>query len=91
MTGVCGIPAGARAVVVNLTAVGATGSGHLTAYPGNYPPIATSAVSFSAGKIRASSAVLPLATDGTGTLALFAGLTGGTVHVIVDVSGYFAE
>lgn len=91
MTGVCGIPAGARAVVVNLTAVGVTGSGHLAGYPGNYPPIATNAVSFSAGKIRTSSAVLPLATDGSGTLALFAPPTGGTVHAIVDVTGYFAE
>lgn len=90
-TGACGIPADARAVVTNITVIGPTAAGSLTAYPGNLPAPNASEVSFRADVIRASSAVLPLASDGTGTLALLASLTGGgTVHLVIDVSGYFA-
>lgn len=88
--GVCGVPATAVAVAVNVTAVGATGSGNLRVYPGDVEPPTASSVNFQTGVTRANNAVLPLAYDGTGTLGLLATVAGGgTVHVIVDVVGYF--
>ena len=87
--GVCGIPAGARAIAANVTAL-AHGTGHLALFPGNYPTPVSSVVTFSAGQIRASLAVLPLATDDSGVLAVRALLGGGSVDLILDVSGYYA-
>lgn len=86
----CGIPADAQAVAGNLTVVSPTGAGAISLFPGNYPVPPTSTVSFGTGAVRASSVVMPLASDGTGTLALFASLSNnGTLEVLFDVSGYF--
>ncbi|MDP9121842.1 MAG: PKD domain-containing protein [Acidobacteriota bacterium] len=88
----CGIPVNARAVAANLTVVGPTGQGYLTLFPGNYPMPATSSLSFKAGVTRANSAVQELATDGSSTLAAIASVAGaGSLHLLVDVSGYFAN
>jgi Tol biopolymer transport system component len=90
VAGTCGVPATARSVAVNVTAVQPTGNGHLAAYPGYLESTGTSTVSFQAGTVRASSAILPLALNGTGTLSLNPSVTGGgTVHLILDVSGWF--
>ena len=87
--GVCGIPGTASAVSVNLTAGGAIAAGYLTLYPGDAagPPV-TSNVNFSAAQTRAGNAVVPLATDGTGTIKVKNG-SAGTVHLVLDVNGYF--
>ncbi|MES1244187.1 MAG: hypothetical protein ABUT39_21460 [Acidobacteriota bacterium] len=88
--GVCGVPATATAVAVNVTAIGATGSGNLKVYPADVDPPAASAINFQAGLTRANNAMLPLAYDGSGTLGFLAAVSGGgTVHVVVDVVGYF--
>jgi Tol biopolymer transport system component len=88
--GVCGVPETAVAVAVNITVIGATGSGNLKAYPDDVEPPAASSINFQAGVTRANNAILPLAYDGTGTLGLLASVSGGgTVHVLVDVVGYF--
>jgi hypothetical protein len=83
--GRCGVPVTARAVAANVTVVSATGSGHFTFWPVGGPQPVASAVSYSAGKTRASSAILPLADDAT----LLAQPSGGTVHLLLDVTGYF--
>jgi hypothetical protein len=86
----CGIPADAQAVAGNLTVVSPTGPGALSLFPGNYPVPGTSTINFATGAVRANSVVMPLASDGTGTLNLFASLSNnGTVQVVFDVSGYF--
>lgn len=91
VTDACEIPANARAVVANVTAVSPTGTGHVTVFPGNYPAPATSSINFNAGTTRANRAILQLSTDGTGTLAATASVAnGGSVHLLVDVTGYFA-
>ena len=78
-------------MVANVTAVAPSGAGHVTVFPGNYPAPATSSINFNAGTTRANHAILQLATDGTGTLAATANLAGGgNVHLVVDVTGYFA-
>lgn len=90
LAGRCGIPAAARSVVLNLTSVGATGEGYLQAFAGDQAPPSTSALNLSAGTTRANNATAQLALDGSGTLALRPIIAnGGTVDVIVDVSGYF--
>jgi len=87
--GVCGIPSTAIAASVNLTAVGPAADGHLTIFPGSAagPPLASN-VNFTAGVTRAGNAVVPLATDGAGTIKVKNGST-GTVHLVLDVNGYF--
>ena len=88
--GVCGIPATARAVAVNVTITQPTGPGHLTLYTGDASPPLASTINFGAGQTRANNAILALATNGTGTLAARPAIAGGgTVHVILDVVGYF--
>lgn len=89
-TAACGIPAEARAVAANVTVVSPTGQGYVTLFPGNYPRPVTSTVNFNAGVVRANSAILPLATDGSGTISAFTSVAGsGSVDLIVDISGYF--
>ncbi len=87
VAGTCGIPASARAVSVNLTAV-ASAPGYLTLYPGDGGVPGSSSINFVAGQTRANNAVLALAGDGTGTLAVLNG-SGGLNHLILDVNGYF--
>ncbi len=90
VAGTCGIPATARAVVANVTAVVPTGNGYMTLYPGNLPAPTTSTINFRAGQVRANNAILGLATDGSGSVrAVPAVAGGGQVHLILDVSGYF--
>jgi Tol biopolymer transport system component len=90
---VCGVPDTATAVAVNITVIGATGQGNLKVYPGDVDPPAASTINFQAGVTRANNAMLPLAYDGSGILGFLpniAGMAGsGTVHVVVDVVGYF--
>jgi len=87
----CGIPSNARVVVGNLTVVSPTGQGYVTVYPGNYPQPLVATENFNSGAILANSVVLPLATDGSGTLnvSLLVG-NNGTAHIVLDVAGYFA-
>lgn len=91
LAGLCGIPAGARAVAANVTVPAPATQGSVSLYPGNYPAPATSTISFRTGVTAANSAVLPLSTDGTTTLAALANLGGGTgtVNLVLDVAGYF--
>ncbi|HEY6554774.1 MAG TPA: peptidoglycan DD-metalloendopeptidase family protein [Vicinamibacteria bacterium] len=88
IAGSCGVPGSARAVSLNLTVVTPEASGFVTIYPGNGLAGTTSVINFVAGKTVANNAVGPLATDGAGTLGVVNGAA-GTLHLIVDVNGYF--
>ena len=88
LTGACLVPATAKAVSVNLTVAGSTAAGFLTLFPGNGIAPPTSSINFMTGQTRANNAVVLLATDGTGSLAVLNGAA-GTVHFILDVNGYF--
>jgi VCBS repeat protein len=89
--GLCGVPVTARAVSLNVTVTQPTAAGNLRFGPGTCTSLPlTSTINFSAGQTRANNAVLPLAIDGTGGLAVQASLLGGgSVHLIIDVNGYF--
>lgn len=89
--GLCGVPANARAIAANVTVVSPSVGGYVTIFPGNYPTPVTSTINFAARRTLANSAILLLATDGTGTLAVTPALPqGSSVHLLIDVSGYFA-
>jgi hypothetical protein len=85
--GDCGIPAGATAVSLNLTATAQTTAGHLRLYPGGTTPPNVSSLNYVAGQTRANNAIVMLGALGdVGVLCVQAS---GTAHVIIDVNGYF--
>jgi hypothetical protein len=85
--GACGIPATARALMLNATVVQPVGGGYVTLFPTGVAAPLTSTINFSAGQIRSNNAIVPLGF-GTGAFVTKNG-SGGTVHLVVDVSGYF--
>jgi hypothetical protein len=90
LTGKCGVPADAQALVLNVTATGASSFGNLSFAPGGQPFPLSSTVNFAAGVVRANNAILRLAPDGTGRLSAKAFVAdGGAVHLVIDVTGYF--
>jgi uncharacterized repeat protein (TIGR01451 family) len=88
VTGACGIPATAKAVAVNVTALSQASSGFLRIYPDGDPIPSTSVVNFATGENRANNAILPLGPAG-GVQILPILSSGTTVHVAIDVMGYF--
>jgi hypothetical protein len=86
LTGTCGIPLTARAVSLNITVTEATSSGNVRLYPGGTATPTVSTVNFTAALTRANNAITPLGTNGDVSALL---MPAGTVHVIVDVNGYF--
>jgi Matrixin len=89
-TGQCGIPSTAVALSLNITVVSPSGAGYLTLYPGGQSQPGTSNLNFSAGQTRANNAVLTLSNDVGRSFNAAAAVAGnGTVHLLVDVNGYF--
>jgi hypothetical protein len=87
--GLCGIPSTATSIVSNVTAVTPSGAGTLTLAPASAGITNTNSVSFNPGNTRASEALIGLSGTGTRAFTIRAGLTSGSVDVIVDVTGYF--
>jgi len=88
VTGLCGIPDSAVALSLNVTAVQPSGTGQLVLGPGGEPVPPTNTVSFTAGQNRANNAILKISSSGVLKVApSVAG--GGTVHVVLDVNGWF--
>jgi hypothetical protein len=81
-------PPAARAVAFNFTITAPDAPGHLTMYPeGTLTPL-VSTMNFRIGQTRANNAIIPLGPGGI--LVVVSGQpTGGRVHFIVDVTGYF--
>jgi hypothetical protein len=90
LAGKCGVPADAKALSLNVTVVGPSAAGYLSFAPGGQVPPTTATVNYVAGAVRANNAILRLATDGSGRLAVRAFVAdGGAVHMVLDVTGYF--
>ena len=88
--GACGIPSTARALAANITVTQPSLAGYVSIFPAGVASTEATVVHFGAGKTRASTTIIKLSEDGTGHARLEATVpTGGTTHVIVDVSGYF--
>jgi hypothetical protein len=88
------VPPEARAIACNLTVTGGTSGGNLRAFPGNSDVIPlVSNVNWTAGQTVANYAIVGAATPAEGgfqaSVGLYNASTRGSVHVIVDISGYF--
>jgi hypothetical protein len=83
----CGVPADALAVVVNVTVTEPTTRGNLRFYPAGQPIPLTSTLNYAAAQNRANNAILALGSGGA--LDVLCSQASGTVHVIIDVSGYY--
>lgn len=86
---VCGIPSGAKAAVLNLTAVTPTGPGYLTLFPqGTTKPLASS-INFATGQIVGNGVLVKLGAS-TPDLSVYAAVEGaGTVEFVIDCMGYY--
>lgn len=85
--GGCGVPPTAKAVSINVTVTQADAPGDLRLYPGGTPAPPTSTINYSAGRTRANSAVLALGASGD--LSVLCAQPSGSVHLVLDVNGYF--
>jgi hypothetical protein len=90
--GFCGVPFGAKAVVLNLTVVAPTQGGDLRVGPTDADPFpVVSAINYPAhvGAL-ANGALVPLAAaPGDDIRLVFAMVAAGSLHILVDVNGYF--
>lgn len=84
----CGIPATALAVAANVTVTQPSLPGYVSVHPPGIAPPGTSVVHFATGRTRAAMTVIKLSDAGDARFVATIP-TGGTTHVIVDVSGYF--
>lgn len=88
--GKCGTAPTASGLILNVTVTQPTGAGFVTLFPTGTGVPSTSNINFRVGATRANSAVVRLGTGGALTAA--AGLAAGTsVHVIIDIAGYFDD
>ncbi len=83
-----GVPAGASAAVVNLTATAPTTTGYLTAFAyGSTRPVVSN-LNFVRGATVANLAVVPLSGDGR--LTVYNG-SAGTTQLVADITGYVRQ
>src|SRR5215203_417191 len=91
VAGVCGVPADATAVALNVTIVGATGSGEVAVFPAGSPPPFVGMLAFRAGRAQA---VLQMVGIGTGGQVSFRATIpppppSPKYQFVIDVSGYY--
>jgi hypothetical protein len=92
--GRCGVPVGAQAVTLNVTITQPNAAGDLRMYPSNVAQPLVSTLNYNANEpALANGAIVPLAQVTTADLSIVLGMAAaagtGTIHVIVDVTGYF--
>jgi hypothetical protein len=86
LTGVCNIPADAKAISLNATAVNPVGPGFLTMWAAGAAPPVVSSLNFVAGDIVANAAVVPLSA--TGAISVAFGVSGA--DLVLDTNGYYS-
>jgi hypothetical protein len=90
--GNCGVPVGAKAATVNVTAVSPTNQGRFTLYPSGIATPQISTINFPPATNLANGAIVPLADQSLepNDLAVMPYVVGsGQVHLVLDVTGYF--
>lgn len=85
----CGVPADARVVSANVTVTQGTAAGSLRLFPSDAATPVSTTISFGAGKTRANNAMLLLSAAGGAGRVTVRNDAAGTVHLVLDVSGYF--
>ncbi|MEV7579891.1 hypothetical protein ACIRUY_01170 [Streptomyces erythrochromogenes] len=88
VAGNSGIPAGATAVVLNVTVTNTTDGGHVAVYPGKGSRPDTSNLNYTAGQSVPNLVIVPVGADGS--VELFNG-GWSPVDLIADVTGYFTR
>jgi len=83
----CGLPASAQAVSVNVAVTQPTATGHLRIFPGGTTAPLISSINYSAGQTRANNAVVRLGAAGDVAVGCYQ--AAGSVHFILDISGYY--
>ena len=86
------VPPEAKAIACNLTVTSGTSGGNLRAFPADSGVIPrVSNVNWTTGQTVANYAIVAAATEGgfLAAVGLHNASTRGSVHVIVDISGYF--
>ena len=86
------VPPEAKAIACNLTVTSGTSGGNLRAFPADSDVIPrVSNVNWTTGQTVANYAIVAAATEGgfLAAVGLHNASTRGSVHVIVDISGYF--
>ncbi|WP_159400245.1 hypothetical protein [Streptomyces sp. XY431] len=86
--GLAGVPAGARAVALNVTVTDPQSDGHLTVYPGDRQAPSVSNLNFRRGQTIANAVIVPV--DASGRIQVLNGAQGAS-DVIVDVVGYYGD
>ena len=86
VAGVAGIPADATAVVINVTAVGATTSTFVTVYPDGIVRPSVSNLNVNPAAAVPNLVTVPIGADGK----IVVYNNAGSVNVIGDIAGYFA-
>ena len=76
---------GAASLLVNVTAAGPRGPGHLSAWPDGTTRPTTSVLNFGTGQTVAAAAAVPLGAGGAVDVAV----PGAGTAVVMDVAGYF--
>jgi hypothetical protein len=86
-TGLCGIPATAQALAVNVTVTGSSAPGNLRFFAADSAVPTVSALNFMAGQTRGNNGIVRVGT--AGRIAVLCTMGSGQAHAIVDVVGYF--
>jgi len=87
----CNIPSAfAKAVYINVVAVGPAGPGHLTVHPYPSPVPIASTLNFSTGQTIANGVMVPICDANTSVCAADFTVTMGpaAAHLVIDISGY---
>jgi hypothetical protein len=85
VTAATGVPAGARAVLIDLTAVDPSAKTELQAYPWGQSTPGGTALRLAAGDTRGNLVIVPIGTGGAITVKT----SHGSTRMRVDVHGYF--
>jgi len=83
----CDIPPTAQALSVNVAVTAPTAAGNLRIFPAGAALPLVSSINYAAGQTRTNNAIVSLGPGGD--LDVFCAQTSGTVHLILDVNGYF--
>lgn len=87
LAGQCGVPAGAKAVAANVTAVGGAANGFFSVGPSGVANV-SSTVNYAAGQVRAGNAVVGLTGDPLGAIWV-QNNSSGTTNLLIDLAGYY--
>ena len=85
--GFCGVPTSAKAVSLNVTVTGATQPSWLAVWPSGTARPGVSMINFEASDPALANGIIVGVSTATQDLSIYNNF--GSVHVIVDVTGYF--